>query len=51
MALGYVETGFPSRLYGSALGGSAKGVGNLTECLTGVLTSRLTGYLPRGLTN
>lgn len=48
--LGYVEKRFSSWTYRGALGGSGKGARNLTERLTPCLTARLTGYLPRDLT-
>lgn len=51
VGLGYVQKGFSSRLYGRVPSSKIKGRGNLTGRLTPCLTARLTGYLPRDLTN
>lgn len=50
VGLGYVEKGFPSRLYGSVPVPKIKRAGNLTERLTPHLPDRLTRYLTVELT-
>lgn len=51
VVLGWPWNVFSSWAYASVCSPEIEGLGNLTGDLTEVLTDRLTGYLPRGLTN